>query len=64
MMDHTKSILKRYNFKATFFLIGYKIEAHPNLVEAIINQGHTIGNHTYSHSNKFGFLKLKIYLKN
>tara|TARA_R110000787_G_scaffold183014_3_gene295031 strand:- start:19100 stop:19876 length:777 start_codon:yes stop_codon:yes gene_type:complete len=50
-------LLKKYNFKATFFLIGNKIEEHPNLVEEILNQGHTIGNHTYSHSNNFGFLK-------
>ncbi len=50
-------LLKKYNFKATFFLIGNKIEKHPNLVEDIINQGHTIGNHTFLHSNNFGFLK-------
>ena len=64
--EHTKKVLellKRYNFQATFFLIGHKIEAHPNLVEAIINQGHTIGNHTYSHSNNFGFLKTENVVK-
>ena len=52
-------LLKKYNFKATFFLIGNKIEKNPELVEEIINQGHTIGNHTFSHSNNFGFLKTK-----
>ena len=50
-------LLKKYHFKATFFLIGNKIEKNPELVEEIINQGHTIGNHTFSHSNNFGFLK-------
>lgn len=50
-------LLKKYNFQATFFLIGNKIEDNPNLVEEIINQGHTIGNHTFLHSNNYGFLK-------
>lgn len=50
-------LLKKYNFKATFFLIGNKIENHPKLVEEIVSQGHTIGNHTFLHSNNFGFLK-------
>ena len=60
--EYTKKVLellKKYNFKATFFLIGNKIEEHPNLVKEIIDQGHTIGNHTYSHSNNFGFFKTK-----
>jgi peptidoglycan/xylan/chitin deacetylase (PgdA/CDA1 family) len=50
-------LLKMYNFKATFFLIGNKIEENSSIVKEIINQGHTIGNHTFSHSNNFGFLK-------
>ena len=56
-------LLKKYNFKATFFLIGNKIEKNQELVEEIINQGHTIGNHTFSHSNNFGFLKTNEVIK-
>lgn len=50
-------LLEKYQAKATFFLIGNQVEKHSNLVSEIINQGHIIGNHTYSHTNNFGFLK-------
>ena len=50
-------LLKKYNAKATFFCVGKHIEAHPNVFNEIIKQGHTIGNHTYSHANNFGFFK-------
>ncbi len=49
------SLLKKHNAKATFFCIGKHIEAHPELFRQIIAEGHTVGNHTYSHSNNFGF---------
>jgi len=45
------SILKKENIKATFFLIGQKIEEFPELVDAIVKDGHTIANHSYSHKN-------------
>lgn len=44
------NILKENNIKATFFLVGSKIEIYPELVKRIYDEGHTIGNHTYSHS--------------
>ena len=50
------TLLKTYNAKATFFCIGKHIESHPEVFKRIIEQGHTIGNHTYSHTNNFGFL--------
>ena len=49
------SLLKEYNAKATFFLIGKNAEKHPEIVRQIIEDGHTIGNHSYSHSKNFGF---------
>ena len=45
------SVLKKENIKATFFLIGQKIEEFPELVGAIVKDGHTIANHSYSHKN-------------
>lgn len=48
-------LLKVYKAKATFFCIGKQIEKNPELLIKIINEGHTIGNHTYSHDNLFGF---------
>ena len=50
-------LLKTYNAKATFFCVGKHIEAYPDVFNEIVKQGHTVGNHTYSHANNFGFLK-------
>lgn len=49
-------LLKENDIKATFFCIGKQIEKHPETFQRIIAEGHTIGNHTYSHSNQTGFL--------
>jgi peptidoglycan/xylan/chitin deacetylase (PgdA/CDA1 family) len=43
--------LKKHNAKATFFCIGNNIEKHPEIFEKIINEGHSIGNHTFNHLN-------------
>lgn len=56
--DHTPEVLKvlaKYQVKATFFCIGKAIEANPELFREIIRKGHSVGNHTYSHSNLFPF---------
>lgn len=52
-------LLKRYNAKATFFCIGMHIYENQELLCEIVADGHTIGNHTYSHSNFFGFFPTK-----
>jgi cellulose synthase/poly-beta-1,6-N-acetylglucosamine synthase-like glycosyltransferase/peptidoglycan/xylan/chitin deacetylase (PgdA/CDA1 family) len=44
-------ILKEENVPATFFIIGANGQASPNLVRRIVDEGHDIGNHTYSHPN-------------
>lgn len=49
------SLLKKHNAKATFFLIGKNAEIYPDIVRQIIAEGHSIGNHSYSHSKNFGF---------
>lgn len=41
--------LAERNVKATFFLIGKSAEEHPEIVQRIAEEGHMIGNHTYSH---------------
>ena len=45
------SVLEKENVKATFFLVGQQIEEFPELVGAIIKDGHKIANHSYSHKN-------------
>jgi len=43
-------ILDENAIKAAFFLIGKNAEKYPDTVREIVRRGHTIGNHTYSHS--------------
>ena len=54
-------LLDKYNAKATFFLIGEEIEKHPEEAKKIVEAGHQIGNHTYSH-NRMVF-KTPSYIK-
>lgn len=42
-------VLAAYDVKATFFVLGEAAERFPQLVERIVAEGHSIGNHTYSH---------------
>ena len=41
--------LKERNVKATFFVLGEKAKAHPEIIERMKEEGHIIGNHTYTH---------------
>lgn len=43
-------VLKENNIKATFFMVGSTIEKHPDLVKEIDLEGHSIGNHSYTHN--------------
>lgn len=57
--EHTPkvlSLLKKANAKATFFVIGKKAEKNPELIRAILEQGHAIGSHSYAHSRAFSLL--------
>jgi len=49
-------VLKKYNVTAVFFCIGKKAALQPDLVAEIKNNGHLIGNHSYSHAKWFDFL--------
>jgi peptidoglycan/xylan/chitin deacetylase (PgdA/CDA1 family)/LysM repeat protein len=44
-------VLRARGVKATFFVTGSNVSAHPELVRRIVAEGHAIGNHTWSHSN-------------
>ncbi len=41
--------LKKHNVPATFFVVGYFLETAPELVKRMVEDGHTVGNHTYHH---------------
>ena len=44
-------ILKQENVPATFFIIGKNGQAYPDLVRRIVNDGHEVGNHSFTHPN-------------
>ena len=41
--------LKKHKVSATFFLVGNYLETQPELVKRMVEEGHTVGNHTYHH---------------
>jgi len=43
--------LKMYGAKATFFCIGKNVDAYPEIYYRILNEGHSVGNHTQNHKN-------------
>ncbi len=49
-------MLDKYQVKASFFCIGKNIEKHPEIFKLLMQKGHFVGNHTYSHTRKMGFL--------
>lgn len=55
-------ILDKYNAKATFFCIGKNVASHPEIVRKISMLGHTVANHSFTHSplidfkNKFAWI--------
>lgn len=46
-------VLKKYNAKATFFVVGENVSRYPDLYRRIIDEGHQLGNHTYHHLGSF-----------
>lgn len=42
-------ILSQNNIKATFFIVGQRAQAHPEMVTRIAQEGHAIGNHSWDH---------------
>ena len=41
--------LRQFEAKGTFFCLGKNVEKNPDLYKKIIEEGHAVGNHTYSH---------------
>lgn len=53
------TVLKKFNVKATFFLIGNRIKGNETLLIKMNNEGHLLGNHSYSHSFFFDLMHSK-----
>lgn len=56
------AMLERYDAKATFFVLGKNVEMYPDLYQKILDAGHKVGNHTYSHQ-KGWTMSLERYLE-
>ncbi len=53
---HTRRVLDlldEHDAKATFFVIGRKVDAHPEIVEEILKRGHDVGVHGFAHDRLF-----------
>lgn len=50
-------VLDQYNAKATFFVVGTRVEKHPEIVQMQLARGHEIGNHSYRHPSFQGMSK-------
>ncbi len=53
------ALLQQHQVKATFFVTGQKAAKHPELIQAILLHGHSVGNHSYSHNNLVMFKSCK-----
>jgi peptidoglycan-N-acetylglucosamine deacetylase len=47
------AVLAQRGVTATFFVVGHKVEAHPDVVRAIAEAGHAVGLHSYAHDRFF-----------
>lgn len=57
------ALLAKHQVRATFFVNGQRAIRHPEIVAEILNQGHTIGNHSHRHDNFIMCKSAKALLK-
>lgn len=50
------ALLKKYDAKALFFCIGKEVDKYPQIAKQIVEDGHELGSHSYSHGYGFDFL--------
>lgn len=55
--------LKKHNAPAAFFVVGNMIETAPELIKRMANEGHIVGNHTYSHPDMSSISELSAFQK-
>nr|WP_246578219.1 polysaccharide deacetylase family protein [Clostridium frigoris] len=55
--------LDKYNIKATFFIVGNMALKYPDLVRKEFSDGHSIGNHSYSHDYNYIYSDTNIFIK-
>lgn len=47
--ENILNALQKHNAKATFFVVGHFLESAPEIVKRMVEDGHSVGNHTYHH---------------
>ena len=52
-------ILKQYEVKATFFILGNSVSKNKDILKRIIDEGHNVGNHTYTHRKDIIYTNVK-----
>lgn len=64
--ENTVSVLdtlKEKNIRATFFVVGENVEKHPDVAKRIVEEGHTLGIHCYSHDYEKIYESVDSYLE-
>jgi len=56
-------VLKQYDVRATFFMVGDNVRKHPDIYQMVVDAGHRIGNHTFNHLGSIRHT-LRTYLNN
>lgn len=51
----TAELMERYQGRATYFCIGYRLKQHPSIAYELHNRGHQIANHSYTHAKWIDF---------
>ncbi|GAB6932611.1 polysaccharide deacetylase family protein [Calditerricola satsumensis] len=44
-------VLREHGVKATFFVVGNRVAAHPDVVKRMVREGHVVANHSWDHPN-------------
>ena len=55
--------LREHGVKATFFMVGENVQRYPELYQRIVDEGHSVGNHTYNHMGSLRHY-VATYMKN
>ncbi len=55
--------LKKHNAPGAFFVVGHFLETAPDMVKRMVEEGHTVGNHTYHHPDMSAISELSSFQK-
>ena len=55
--------LKKHNAPGAFFVVGHFLETAPDMVKRMVEEGHTVGNHTYHHPDMSAISDLPSFQK-